>query len=63
MGNVTSMDRDANGLATITIDPWNHTAQDAFDGSGNVIKIHLSGRIAVTGSGCRSPRRWRAGCR
>ena len=33
------MDRDANGLATITVDPMNRITQDAYDGDGNVTKI------------------------
>ena len=39
LSDVTSMDRDANGLATITVDPMNRVTQDAYDGSGNVTKI------------------------
>jgi RHS repeat-associated protein len=37
-GNVTTMDRDANGLATITIDRLNRISQDAYDAKGNVTK-------------------------
>ena len=39
LGNVSTMDRDANGLATITIDPLNRITQDAYDSNGNVTKI------------------------
>ena len=39
LGNVSTMDRDSNGLATITVDPLNRITQDAFDSKGNVTKI------------------------
>ena len=39
LGDVTTYDRNANGLPTITIDPLNRVTQDAFDGKGNVTKI------------------------
>lgn len=35
-GNVTTLDRDANGLPTITIDRLNRVSQDAYDAKGNV---------------------------
>jgi RHS repeat-associated protein len=38
LGNVATVDRDANGLATITIDRLNRVTQDAFDTKGNVTK-------------------------
>ena len=36
---MTTADRDANGLATITIDPMNRITQDAYDSKGNVTKV------------------------
>jgi RHS repeat-associated protein len=39
LGDVTTYDRNANGLPTITIDPLNRITQDAYDGKGNVTKI------------------------
>ena len=39
LGNVTTVDRNANGLATITIDPMNRITQDAYDTKGNVTKV------------------------
>jgi RHS repeat-associated protein len=39
LGNVTSYDLNANGLATVTIDPMNRITQDAYDSKGNVLKI------------------------
>ena len=36
---MTTDDRDANGLATITIDPMNRITQDAYDSKGNVTKV------------------------
>ena len=39
LGNVSTVDRDSNGLATITIDPMNRVTQDAYDSKGNVTKI------------------------
>jgi YD repeat-containing protein len=38
LGNVTTHDRDANGLATITVDPLNRITQAAYDSHGNVTK-------------------------
>ncbi len=39
LGNVATVDRDSNGLATITIDPMDRVTQDAYDSKGNVTKI------------------------
>ncbi len=38
LGNVTTTDRNANGLATITIDPLNRINQFAYDSQGNITK-------------------------
>ena len=39
LGDVTTADSDANGLATITIDPMNRITQDAYDADGNVTRV------------------------
>ena len=39
LGNVSTVYRDGNGLATVTIDPLNRVTQEAYDGKGNVTKI------------------------
>ena len=45
------MDHDANGLATITVDPMNRITQDAYDDNGNVTKIiYPDGTTTVYGS-------------
>ena len=36
---MTTIDRDANGLATITVDRINRITQQAYDSKGNVTKI------------------------
>jgi RHS repeat-associated protein len=38
LGKVATVDRDANGLATITVDRLNRITQDAYDSKGNVTK-------------------------
>jgi RHS repeat-associated protein len=38
LSNVTTYDRNSNGLATITIDPLNRIAQFAYDSKGNITK-------------------------
>ena len=38
-GNVTTHDRDSNGLATITIDRLNRISQYLYDANGNVTKL------------------------
>ena len=38
LGNVSTTDRNANGLATITIDPLNRISQFAYDSHGNITK-------------------------
>ena len=48
LGNVTTDDRNANGLATITIDPLNRITQDAYDSKGNVTKITNPDGTTVT---------------
>jgi RHS repeat-associated protein len=39
LGDVTTVDRDVNGLATITIDPMNRITQAAYDSKGNVTLV------------------------
>lgn len=39
LGDVTTVDRNANGLATVTIDPMNRITQDAYDSKGNVTEV------------------------
>ena len=43
LGDVTTADRDANGLATITIDQDNRVTQTSYDGSGNPVTITYPG--------------------
>ncbi len=38
LGGVTTVNRDANGLPTSSIDPMNRITQAAYDGKGNVVE-------------------------
>jgi RHS repeat-associated protein len=48
LSNVSTYDRDANGLATIAIDPMDRITQYAHDSKGNVTKITYPDLSTVT---------------
>ena len=51
LGNVTTTDRNSNGLATITIDPLNRISQFAYDSHGNITKeIYPDGSTTTYGT-------------
>ncbi len=48
LSNVSTYDRDSNGLATIVIDPMNRISQYAYDTHGNVTQITYPDLSTVT---------------